>query len=787
MPGAQRRGQEYDGKDVDRTDRAFGRARSFYRGRSVHEDFTAFQRRIGYVPEEAHLYPHLSGREYLQLMGRLRGMPRRVLEPKMDEFLRAFALWDDRHSPLSAYSKGMRQKILLSAALLHDPDILILDEPFSGLDVTSALMLRTLLRALADRGKIILYSSHVLEVVEKICSTVLILRNGEVVAYDSIERLRELMSQPSLEGVFAQLAQVDDGEEVANRIVDAMSDRKNRTTPPDPPEKIGRSVVRRAGEVGRDVRYALRALAGSPGFTAAALLSLCLAICIVTCAFSEMNGMALRSIPGVRNPQDLVALQLPAAYPSYQRYRAHDDLFSATLAYVAAVPFGVSLGGRTERKWGHLVSDSYFSTLGVQPALGGFSRQATARAQSLRWWSATGFWQEQLASDASAIGRTIRVNSQPATVVGVAPKEFLGASPLLFGADLWMPLSAGERVAPELADHALERRDRTIFRMVGRLRPGVTVSRAEAELDATAQQIEQENGDPARTQKGRRVMLVEGGKLLPLSKQDLPFFTSFFTVMSGLIMLIACANVGNMMLARAAGRRKEIAVRLALGAGRARIVRQLLTESMIVVAGAAGTRNFGVDVADALAQGRAHAGADSGGVRFSARRASLAAHDPAHRIDGAGVRSHPRFAGYARSCSGAQGRRRRTSSGPPWLESAQSSDGGAVRRLADLAGDRGNAVAGHTDDAGNSVGLQPEESVPDLTRSAARWILRGADRGFPAKAFGSREAAAVGYVGQSDGDSAGLDRRLPGTGFGGGRRRTGDPYGDPARSGKGLL
>ena len=194
----------------------------FYQGRTVYDDFTAFQRRIGYVPEEPHLYPHLSGREYLQLVGRLRGMKRAVLEWKMERFLHLFQLWDDRFTPLASYSKGMRQKILLSGALLHDPEILILDEPFSGLDVTSALMLRRLLRALAAEGKILLYSSHVLEVVEKVCSTVLILRNGEVVAYDSIRNLQELMQQPSLEGVFAQLAQVEDGESVAAGIVEAM-------------------------------------------------------------------------------------------------------------------------------------------------------------------------------------------------------------------------------------------------------------------------------------------------------------------------------------------------------------------------------------------------------------------------------------------------------------------------------------------------------------------------------------------------------------------------------------
>ena len=194
-----------------------------YNDRSIYDDLAAFQRIIGYVPEEAHLYPHLSGREYLQLVGRLRGMPRRILEPRMDELLRLFSLWDDRFTALSSYSKGMRQKILLAAALMHNPEVLILDEPFSGLDVTSALMLRRLLSGLARQGKIVLYSSHVLEVVEKICSQVLILRQGEVVAYNSITRLRELMKQPSLEGVFAQLAQVDDGAELADRILNVVA------------------------------------------------------------------------------------------------------------------------------------------------------------------------------------------------------------------------------------------------------------------------------------------------------------------------------------------------------------------------------------------------------------------------------------------------------------------------------------------------------------------------------------------------------------------------------------
>jgi len=547
----------------------------FFNGRSVYEDFTAFQRRIGYVPEEAHLYPHLSGREYLQLMGRLRGMDHQVLEPRMDEFLRLLGLWNDRHAPLSSYSKGMRQKILLSAALLHDPDILVLDEPFSGLDVTTALMLRSLLHGLAARGKMILYSSHVLEVVEKICSNVLILRKGEVAAYDSIGRLRELMSQPSLEGVFAQLNEVEDSDSLAGQVLDAMN-WSGAALPPAKEQPAATQPARYLSDIGQDIRYGLRTLRQAPGFTVVALLSLALGIGVATSAFSELNGFVLRDVPAVANPGGLVTLQAPVSYPDYLRYRNRTDLFSATLAYAAPVPLGVSLGGRTERTWGHLVSPGYFSTLGVTPMMGRASDGPSPTVVvSYR------FWQNHLGSDPSVIGKPLHINGQPCTVTGVGPPDFQGASPMVYGADLWLPVSV-ESLAPELAGHVLERHDAAIFHVGGRLQPGVSAARAESALDAEARQLEVEYADTDRDQKGRRVTLLPGGKLMPVRKQDLPLLTTFFTVLGGMILLIASSNVANMMLARSADRRREIAVRLALGAGRWRLMRQLLTESMLV-------------------------------------------------------------------------------------------------------------------------------------------------------------------------------------------------------------
>jgi ABC-2 type transport system ATP-binding protein len=191
-------------------------------GERVRGENLFFARNLGYVPEEPHIYSHLTGPEYLRLVGRLRSIPHRPLEQKIDAFISLFSLYEARYELLSNYSKGMRQKILLSAALLHNPEVLILDEPFSGLDVGASLILRNLLKALAREGKVIFYSSHVLEVVEKVCSEVVILYRGKIVAYDTVERLRQLQASPSLELVFAQLAVPEDTTAIAEQVIAVM-------------------------------------------------------------------------------------------------------------------------------------------------------------------------------------------------------------------------------------------------------------------------------------------------------------------------------------------------------------------------------------------------------------------------------------------------------------------------------------------------------------------------------------------------------------------------------------
>ena len=196
-----------------------------FRGKKIDDDLIAYRKRLGYVPEEPHLYTFQSGREYLELVGRLRELPGDVLDRKIDALLDLFGLRTAADQTIGSYSKGMRQKVLIIAALLHDPDVLIFDEPDSGLDVTTTLVLRHLVRALARRGKAVLYSSHVLDIVEKLCDRVIVLHRGRVVADDSLASLEQLMTRRSLEEVFAQLVLRDDPEQTARDVVDVVVGR----------------------------------------------------------------------------------------------------------------------------------------------------------------------------------------------------------------------------------------------------------------------------------------------------------------------------------------------------------------------------------------------------------------------------------------------------------------------------------------------------------------------------------------------------------------------------------
>jgi ABC-2 type transport system ATP-binding protein len=193
-------------------------------GRNIADRMVEYKARVGYVPEEAHLYSFLSGREHLDLIGRLRRLPVDLLRHKISTLLDLFGLTSAADQRIGAYSKGMKQKVLLIAALLHDPDLLILDEPESGLDLTAGLVLRSLIPILAARGKMILYSSHVLDHVEHLCAKVIVLHRGRIVAEGSVPQLRAMTERSaSLEDVIAQLVTTTDPAGTARDIADVVA------------------------------------------------------------------------------------------------------------------------------------------------------------------------------------------------------------------------------------------------------------------------------------------------------------------------------------------------------------------------------------------------------------------------------------------------------------------------------------------------------------------------------------------------------------------------------------
>jgi ABC-2 type transport system ATP-binding protein len=191
-------------------------------GADILADLPAYKAMLGYVPEEPHLYSYLTAPEYLRLVGGLRRLPETTLDGRIDQFLRLLDIYNDRYQTLSSYSKGMKQKVLIAAAMLHNPRIVVLDEPFSGLDVSAARVLKAFVRGLAAEGKIIVFSSHVLEVVEQVCSRVVILKEGRIVGHDSVDHLRATLELPSLDAVFAALVAEDNVDDRSRKLLAAM-------------------------------------------------------------------------------------------------------------------------------------------------------------------------------------------------------------------------------------------------------------------------------------------------------------------------------------------------------------------------------------------------------------------------------------------------------------------------------------------------------------------------------------------------------------------------------------
>lgn len=341
----------------------------------------------------------------------------------------------------------------------------------------------------------------------------------------------------------------------------------------------------------QDLRYALRLLLKNPGFTAVAVLSLALGIGANTAIFSLVNAVLLRPLP-VEKPDEMVmvltgraeGMNFNFSYPLYTDFRDQNNVFSGLMAH-SAISVSLSDGRQTERIKGEIVSGNYFDVLGIKVSLG--RTFAPEEDKTLGAYPVVvlgdGLWQRRFGSDRSLIGKAIRINNQNFTVVGIAPKGFTGMN-LGEVAEVWVPLMMQPQVATWLRD--INSRGGSWLYMVGRLKPGMSLVQANAGLDALFQQLKQLNPRPADLHTVLRPGR-QGQSGLP-EAMSRPLRLLMGAV--GLILLIACANIANLLLARASVRRKEVAVRLALGASRGRLMRQLLTESIVLalVGGGAG-------------------------------------------------------------------------------------------------------------------------------------------------------------------------------------------------------
>ncbi|MBI3653987.1 MAG: ABC transporter permease [Acidobacteria bacterium] len=342
----------------------------------------------------------------------------------------------------------------------------------------------------------------------------------------------------------------------------------------------------------QDLRYGARLLRKNPGFSLIALLSLTLGIGATTAIFSLVNTVLLRPLP-VEQPHQLQALNVQSkggsmaafSYPNYVDFRDRNEVLAGIYAS-RITPMGLSHNGNNERIWGYEVSGNYFQVLGVQAVKGRMFTSEEDRvplANPLAVLS-YGCWQRRFASDPDIIGNKVIINGHSFQIIGVAPPGFVGTE-LIFLPEVWVPMTMQEWIEPGNA--WLERRSTQNIFVTGRLKPEVSREQAEASLNLLSQQLGQEYPNE---NEGLSIVLTQPGFVLPNIRDAFVSFSTILLATVALVLLIACTNIASLMLARATKRRKEIAIRLSLGASRAQLIHQLLTESLLLslLGGAAG-------------------------------------------------------------------------------------------------------------------------------------------------------------------------------------------------------
>ena len=342
----------------------------------------------------------------------------------------------------------------------------------------------------------------------------------------------------------------------------------------------------------KDIRYAIRSLIKRPGFVAIAVTTLALGIGANTAIFSLVNTVLLRSLP-VERPSEIVSVAVRAkddsmsafSYPNYKDFRDHNDVLSGLLVY-RFVPLSLSRGGANERIWGYEVSGNYFDVLNVKAIQGRTflpEEDKTKNANPIVVLSYDS-WQQRFGGDPNLVGKDILINNHQFRVIGIAPEGFKGTE-FVYSPEIWLTASMMEWAEPG-ADWIDDRSSKNLFG-IGRLKPGVNARQAEASLNLFSQQLAKEYPD---ANEGQSIKIGSPGFILPDLRGAVVNFTWVMMAAVGLVLLVTCTNLAGLMLARATDRRKEIAIRLAMGANRLRLIRQLLTESILLsfVGGGAG-------------------------------------------------------------------------------------------------------------------------------------------------------------------------------------------------------